>query len=484
MRNVRALAVATATVSTVLALSSTAAPAGPRWPGLELVATAPAVTVERPFGRARVSLDLGAAMLAGRSPFEIRVSRRSYHDPVVAAQVVRDHGGVRTRPLGGDIVRDFGGFLDFFHVTLTDAAGATVLDAVQDFCPNGESTRLAPGGRPASPYPHACSTNPFALGSVWGVQAGWGTATTGPLQQVDTSAVPDGVYTARLEVTERYRRAFGIPAGAITVEVTLKTVPPKPPVIEQPPPFAEARPTGPVTVPRHGRPDLVALPAWAVAVEGDSFGTPEVETERLTFAANVWNAGSAPLVIAGFRRTGEAVLDSFQYFYDAAGNRTGYAPVGAMEWDSKDGHKHWHFQDFAAYRLLDSDFREVVRGPKEAFCVANTDAIDLLVRDAEWQPENTDLHTSCGKEDTQAIRQVLSSGHGDTYANSAPGRAIDIANVPNGTYYIEVAANPQHRIHETDVDNNVSLRKVILSGTAGERTVLVPPYEMIDTDPS
>jgi hypothetical protein len=56
--------------------------------------------------------------------------------------------------------------------------------------------------------------------------------------------------------------------------------------------------------------------------------------------------------------------------------------------------------------------------------------------------------------------------------------------VPNGTYYIEVAANPQHKIYETDVDNNVSLRKVILSGTAGERTVLVPPYEMIDTDPS
>jgi hypothetical protein len=50
-----------------------------------------------------------------------------------------------------------------------------------------------------------------------------------------------------------------------------------------------------------------------------------------------------------------------------------------------------------------------VRGSKEAFCLANTDAIDLTLPNADWRPDNTELRTSCGLNTSLAVRQVLVS---------------------------------------------------------------------------
>jgi hypothetical protein len=79
-----------------------------------------------------------------------------------------------------------------------------------------------------------------------------------------------------------------------------------------------------------------------------------------------------------------------------------------------------------------------------------------------------------------SIREVLDTGHGDTYQQYLPGQAVDITDLPNGTYYIQVAANPEHHLHESDTTNNVSQRQVILGGTPTQRTVHVPPYQLID----
>jgi len=63
-----------------------------------------------------------------------------------------------------------------------------------------------------------------------------------------------------------------------------------------------------------------------------------------------------------------------------------------------------------------------------------------------------------------------------------PGQAFKINNVPNGTYYIEIIANPNHVLDESNYRNNVSLRKVILGGTPGHRTVRVPAVHGIDPE--
>jgi hypothetical protein len=79
------------------------------------------------------------------------------------------------------------------------------------------------------------------------------------------------------------------------------------------------------------------------------------------------------------------------------------------------------------------------------------------------------------------IREVLPAGWGDTYFQGVPGQSFDITGLPNGTYWIEVRANPLGSLYDVDPTNDTSLREVILGGTPGARTVTVPPWHGIDT---
>ncbi|MFD6415871.1 lysyl oxidase family protein [Streptomyces sp. NPDC060194] len=234
-----------------------------------------------------------------------------------------------------------------------------------------------------------------------------------------------------------------------------------------------ARPTGRAAVPDVPKPDLRSLPAFGMRID------KQKKKDYLAFSANVWNAGPATLVVDGFRAPGKKLMDAYQYFYDAAGNQVGYTPTGTMEWDPRKGHEHWHFTDFASYRLLKENKKESVRSGKEAFCLANTDAVDYTVPNANWHPNNTDLSTACGQENSISVREVLDVGSGDTYTQDLPGQSFDITSLPNGTYYIQVLANPEKRLKETNLENNSALRKVVLGGTKGARTVKVPPHGLI-----
>jgi hypothetical protein len=51
-----------------------------------------------------------------------------------------------------------------------------------------------------------------------------------------------------------------------------------------------------------------------------------------------------------------------------------------------------------------------------------------------------------------------------------------------GTYYIEVIANPEKVLRESNMGNDISLRRVILGGRPGHRTVRVPAWHGIDPD--
>ncbi|MFE7132831.1 lysyl oxidase family protein [Streptomyces sp. NPDC057638] len=239
---------------------------------------------------------------------------------------------------------------------------------------------------------------------------------------------------------------------------------------------APRRPAGPARIPAHvPKPDLRALPAWDIAIETERDGEPKGR-DYLAFASTTWNAGKSPLVVDGFRRFGKPLMDAHQYFYDSKGKQVGHAPTGTMEWDPRAGHNHWHFTDFAAYRLLTEDRKEAVRSDKEAFCLVNTDAIDYTLKHADWRPEGTELGSACGQDEPDAlsIRQSLAVGSGDTYGRSLPGQSFDITEVPNGTYWIQVVANPSQRLHETTLANNNAYRKVVLGGARGARTVTVP----------
>jgi len=160
----------------------------------------------------------------------------------------------------------------------------------------------------------------------------------------------------------------------------------------------------------------------------------------------------------------------------------GRARAGTMGFDSKNGHDHWHFEQFARYTLLNSHKSLVVASHKVGFCIAPVDPISLLIPHAVWNPGFTGFFGQCGSPSALWVTEKLPIGWDDTYQQSIAGQAFDITHVPNGTYYIEVTANPEKVLYETTTSNDVSFRKVILGGTPGHRTVKVPAWHGIDPE--
>lgn len=425
----------------------------------------------------RAWTDLGLRVVADGAPFELWSQRPSYDDPI--RTVWRSGDGDVPLPAGA--MKDFSGIRGFVKIDLDpQRPGADTLHLSPKSCFNGWAERVRPDAPARSPYPSGCWYNPYTLGSVQGVQEGWAT----PILTMRRGfRLEPGHYTVTARVAPAYATLFVLSEEQATRTIDLTVVSQEsgaggtavPGRADRPADHpADHRPTGPQGRADAGGPvpDLRSLPAWGISMARNG--------NFLRFSATVWNGGDSPLVVDGFRRDGEDEMDAYQYFFDAAGEQTGYQAVGHLHWDPKPTHQHWHFEDFARYSLLDADLAEVVRSKKEAFCLANTDGVDLTVPDADWQPENTDLSTSCGDSSSLSIREVLAAGWGDSYVQYRAGQSFDLRGLPNGTYYIAVTANPLGNLVEASTDNNVSLREIRISGREGNRTVTVPKVGIID----
>ncbi|MBG0561476.1 lysyl oxidase family protein [Actinoplanes aureus] len=480
-----------ALVFTGTAVGAAEAAAAP--PALALVAAAKTVTAERYADGDEVylSFDLGLHVIAGKDPFEIRARRTGYGKPIVAHRTVVKNGKRTSVALPAGTVKDFNGLRNFATITIRNAAGKVVASYKTAFCGNSSASGRTRRDAPATnPYPAACGgTNPFTLGAVWGVQAGWDAALPDqPRSAAALSKVKAGKYTATATVNPAYRKLFGIPVKQATAKVAMNVVEGRSGDARAAaqaegahglhrPEFRAAaqRPATSRTVPKGPKPDLRSLPAWGISLSQGTTETGKPDGKwYVNFGATVWNAGTSPLLVDGFRRPGTDLMDAYQYFFDARGRQVGSRAAGTMEWDARDGHMHWHFTDFAQYNLLRADKKLAVRSGKESFCLANTDAVDYTIKGAKWRPENTDLATSCGADTVVAVREVLDIGNGDTYDQDRPGQSFDVTKLKNGTYYIQVLANPDRKLAELSTGNNTSIRKIILGGTAKKRTLTVP----------
>lgn len=431
-------------------------------------------TIETYSYRHRAWTDLGLRVIATGAPFELWSQRASYAEPIRTVW----RGPTGDVPLPAGAMRDFSGLPGFLELRITPARGRATTVA-RKVCLNGWTERVDPAATATSPYPAGCWNNPFSLGSVQGIQAGWATtvlSTERPLR------LDPGRYTVRARVAPRYATLFGLSAAEATRTVRLRVLADEP-VEEEPHPHDTApgagragaqAPTGPAGRVEGPVPDLRSLPAWGISLSKSQ--------KYLRFSATVWNAGTSPLVVDGFREPGKDEMAAYQYFFDADGDQTGYQPVGHLHWDAKPSHQHWHFEDFARYSLLRRDKTEAAVSRKEAFCLANTDAVDLTIPDATWKPENTDLATSCGDATSLSIREVLAAGWGDTYTQFRAGQSFRVDNLPNGVYYVAVQANPSGNLVEASTTNNLSLRRIRLGGTKAARTVTVPAVGVVEDE--
>ena len=424
----------------------------------------------------QVYTDLGLKLIAGDKPFEVWSHRASYDQPITSEWRV-GNGAMTALPDG--TLDSFAGLPDFLDVTVTRVkTGAVSAHLTTTTCLNGWSQRVHPDAPPSSPYPGGCPWNAYTVGSVMGVQAGHAVPA---IADYSTNLVlKPGKYDVVATIADEYVDLFGI-APADTTATTRMTVKresferpatPRASDVLTPAAHEPKRSSAGHRAPGDPMPDLQSLPAWDIQLNRK--GT------AIRFAATVWNAGDSPLVIDGFRtEEDEDTLTTYQYFFDTDGNQTGHQEVGVMNWHAQN-HNHWHFEDFAQYRLLNEDMSEAVLSNKQSFCLANTDAVDYTVEGADWKPEGTDLSTACAGFDALSVREVLSSGSGDTYMQFRYGQAFPIDDVPNGTYYIAVEANPVLNLVESDYDNNNAYRKIVLKGKGEKRKVVVEKVGIID----
>jgi hypothetical protein len=110
-------------------------------------------------------------------------------------------------------------------------------------------------------------------------------------------------------------------------------------------------------------------------------------------------------------------------------------------------HKHYHFRDFAEYKLLDDTGNTVVVGRKQAFCARDSARVG---KDAGFNPRY-----DCNE-------QGIQRGWEDIYDPSLPCQYLDVTDLPSGTYWVEVEVNPGRAITELRYDNNRATAKVVL----------------------
>lgn len=478
-------------LATTGTLSAASAGAQGTLPSVRLVVGQSAVTVKRPPGR-RAFLDLGVYVAAVGGSFEVWAKRPDYDHPATISQVVRSGTDISSFPLPGGTVMDWNGFTRFLRVTVKDASGNVILDRYHPFCPGaGDLVRVNDEGPDVPTYPVVCYGGQFTLGAVWGIDDGWASNAFG--YGSNTIDGPDGRYTATVSIPPRYQRLFGIAAidASVTVAVRVKTTKggrcrrcpadARPATVGGKGAFRRASAVPVITNPDPSiLPDLVALPASVISIKHRKV----TNRDFLEFSATVWNAGPSPLDVEGFRKPNTKVMDGWEYFY-SNGVPVGRAPAGDMVYDTRPGHHHWHFEQFARYSLLTAGQSQVVRrSQKQGFCITWTGPIDLTIQNAVWNPGLSGLSTaSCGYgRGALWVREVLPVAWGDTYYQSIPGQSFDITDLPNGAYLIQVTANPKGQLVEGSTSNNTQLRRVILGGRPGHRTVRVPPWHGIDTE--
>lgn len=454
------------------------------------------------FGKGEVFFDPGIWLASLRSALQINVSRASYSKPEKATEVIRTAAGIVYRPLPSWVMAHWNGLRHFLQVTVRNSRGHVVGHSDLTFCPDigFGLAKATPNSASTDPYPQQCSSfDPFPISEVWGLSRGWAADSVGFV------GYHLGLGTFKLTATIRpaYQHLFHIARHNATATMKVKVVSSKQccgpdgccfeatKVAALPAGFSRVqKQRGPAarhgapslpatkilkTVPKDALPDLIPLPSWGISVSN----AKKTKTSFLDFGATVWIGGNSPLDVEGFRIIGTNKMRAYQYFYKDGTKLIGRMRVGSMGFSE---YNAWHFNQFAQYLLLNKHRKVVVRSRKVGFCIAPTDNIDMLARHATWVPTFTGLSGNCGDPSALWTTEILPIGWGDTYIQTVPFQSFDVTKIPNGTYYIEIIVNPEHLLHETNRANDISLRKVIISGTAGHRTVRVPAFHGIDPE--
>lgn len=112
-------------------------------------------------------------------------------------------------------------------------------------------------------------------------------------------------------------------------------------------------------------------------------------------------------------------------------------------------HRHYHFRDFAHYRLIDPLRNQMTLGLKVGFC---------LLDSVRWDPNAPSrARYNCNDQGIQA-------GWADIYGSHLACQWVDITGLAAGVYTLELEIDPENRLAESNDTNNTTRTFVVVDG--------------------
>jgi hypothetical protein len=168
------------------------------------------------------------------------------------------------------------------------------------------------------------------------------------------------------------------------------------------------------------------------------------------FVGALPNIGAAALEIREVTHP-DATQDVYQRIYQSEGGISEVL-IGSFPGAASLPPRHLWLPGIAQYNL-----RTVTAGNGVGPVVSTHDKTSMAVVDSA--AHNTSLP---GAPQTRVYNSVsaeilgISIGWADVYSTNLPGQWVEATGLPDGQYWLEVIANPYHRIQETDETNNTT----------------------------
>ncbi len=210
-------------------------------------------------------------------------------------------------------------------------------------------------------------------------------------------------------------------------------------------------------------PNLIVLEAADLSIQRTSAG------RKLRFESALGNVGRGPVEVrpnrnrpcpAGKQHASQILYrdaDGTGRFRRDIDTEVARRSAGCMVFHRY--HDHWHFEAASRYSLYQKGNEETVRVARRKMSFCLRDSRRLPPSYGGWMYPQT--YVACSKTSPQGI----SIGWVDVYQSYLAGQAMLLPkNATDGLYCLQITVDPQNMLHESDDDDNTSMRAFRLDG--------------------
>jgi len=124
-----------------------------------------------------------------------------------------------------------------------------------------------------------------------------------------------------------------------------------------------------------------------------------------------------------------------------------------VQFETNDGHNHFHFMNAARYQLWNEARTEVIGdSSKVGFCLIDTEAVEEGFESAYDLADNG--YCERNNPDATELFMGITPGWRDTYEANVTFQWVNTSNVAPGRYWVSAEVDPLNHIVESNEDNN------------------------------